>query len=158
VPLWVWESYKIIGIFLFGAACSQLTTDIAKYTIGRLRPHFFDICRPNIDCSLMENKHRYHESFICTNPHSDAYKLKEVRLSFLSGHSSFSAYTMVFLVVCCVLKFLADLLGLYCMAYFCRRRTNEKFFSISAVTPKAAFVSRPEIQRVFFPLIRKKLN
>jgi PAP2 superfamily len=94
----------MIGIFLFGAACSQLTTDIAKYTIGRLRPHFFDICRPNIDCSLMENKHRYHESFICTNPHSDAYKLKEVRLSFLSGHSSFSAYTMVFLVVCCVLK------------------------------------------------------
>ncbi|XP_059478551.1 putative phosphatidate phosphatase [Neocloeon triangulifer] len=99
VPLWVWESYKIIGIFLFGAACSQLTTDIAKYTIGRLRPHFFDICQPDIDCNLAENKHVYHEAFVCTNRQVSAFRLKEIRLSFLSGHSSFSAYTMVFLVM-----------------------------------------------------------
>lgn len=43
IPVWVWEAYKSIGVFLFGCACQQLTTDVAKYTIGRLRPHFFDV-------------------------------------------------------------------------------------------------------------------
>lgn len=43
IPAWVLNSYKYIGIFGFGAACSQLTTDIAKYSIGRLRPHFFSV-------------------------------------------------------------------------------------------------------------------
>ncbi|KAF9794335.1 hypothetical protein SFRURICE_019058 [Spodoptera frugiperda] len=42
IPPWVWEAYQVIGVFLFGCACQQLTTDVAKYTIGRLRPHFFD--------------------------------------------------------------------------------------------------------------------
>ncbi|TMW42821.1 hypothetical protein DOY81_012099, partial [Sarcophaga bullata] len=40
IPDWMVECYKKIGIFGFGAAVSQLTTDIAKYSIGRLRPHF----------------------------------------------------------------------------------------------------------------------
>ena len=43
IPVWVQHVYKFIGILLFGAACSQLTTDIAKYTIGRLRPHFINV-------------------------------------------------------------------------------------------------------------------
>ncbi|CAF4914878.1 unnamed protein product [Pieris macdunnoughi] len=42
IPAWVWEAYRVIGVFLFGCACQQLTTDVAKYTIGRLRPHFFE--------------------------------------------------------------------------------------------------------------------
>ncbi|KPJ03208.1 Putative phosphatidate phosphatase [Papilio xuthus] len=41
LPAWLWEVYKVVGVFLFGCACQQLTTDVAKYTIGRLRPHFF---------------------------------------------------------------------------------------------------------------------
>ncbi|KAE8746661.1 hypothetical protein FOCC_FOCC006649 [Frankliniella occidentalis] len=97
VPSWVWNSYKVIGVFGFGAASSQLTTDIAKYTIGRLRPHFIDVCKPNINCSLPENQHKYWEEFECT-ANIGSRKLKEARLSFPSGHSSFSAYTMVFLV------------------------------------------------------------
>lgn len=46
--------YKAVGTFLFGAAMSQSLTDIAKYSIGRLRPHFLDVCKPNwkaINCS-----------------------------------------------------------------------------------------------------------
>lgn len=43
VPPWVLNAYKQIGVFGFGAACSQLTTDIAKYSIGRLRPHFHSV-------------------------------------------------------------------------------------------------------------------
>ncbi|XP_062269318.1 phospholipid phosphatase 1 isoform X2 [Platichthys flesus] len=87
--------YKAIGTFLFGAAMSQSLTDIAKYSIGRLRPHFLDVCRPDwnqIDCS----SGGYIENFTCTG---DATKVNEGRLSFYSGHSSFSMYCMLFLAL-----------------------------------------------------------
>lgn len=101
IPFWVQQVYKYYGIFLFGASCSQLTTDIAKYSIGRFRPHFISVCQPiimpsNTTCSDPENQGRYIEEFTCGNPDSTARRLKEMRLSFPSGHSSFSMYTMVF--------------------------------------------------------------
>ncbi|KAG8456615.1 hypothetical protein GDO86_002406 [Hymenochirus boettgeri] len=86
--------YKAIGTFIFGAATSQSLTDIAKYTIGRLRPHFLDVCKPNwskINCSL-----GYIENFVCEG---NAAQSNEARLSFYSGHSSFSMYCMVFLAL-----------------------------------------------------------
>lgn len=43
VPVCIKNLYKYIGMFSFGAACCQLTTDIAKYSIGRLRPHFISV-------------------------------------------------------------------------------------------------------------------
>lgn len=43
VPTWMTNTYKHIGFFAFGAVVSQLTTDIGKYSIGRLRPHFFSV-------------------------------------------------------------------------------------------------------------------
>lgn len=43
IPTWINNAYRQIGVFGFGAAASQLTTDIAKYSIGRLRPHFFSV-------------------------------------------------------------------------------------------------------------------
>ncbi|XP_068562854.1 phospholipid phosphatase 1 isoform X2 [Cebidichthys violaceus] len=87
--------YKAIGTFLFGAAMSQSLTDIAKYSIGRLRPHFLDVCRPDwqlINCSLGE----YVEDFTCSG---NAKMVNEGRLSFYSGHSSFSMYCMLFLAL-----------------------------------------------------------
>lgn len=94
---WIWNSYSAIGYFGFGAACSQLTTDIAKYTIGRLRPHFFDVCVPDIDCNLASNLNKYITNYTCTSG-KDAL-VHAARLSFPSGHSSFSFYTMVYLVI-----------------------------------------------------------
>ncbi|XP_055010051.1 phospholipid phosphatase 1 isoform X3 [Boleophthalmus pectinirostris] len=87
--------YKAVGTFLFGAAMSQSLTDIAKYSIGRLRPHFLDICRPDwklINCSMGA----YIEDYTCTG---DPQKVQEGRLSFYSGHSSFSMYCMLFLAL-----------------------------------------------------------
>ncbi|XP_078531214.1 phospholipid phosphatase 1 isoform X1 [Lissotriton helveticus] len=86
--------YKAIGTFIFGAAASQSLTDIAKYTIGRLRPHFLDVCKPDwtkINCSA-----GYIENFVCLG---DKVKVNEARLSFYSGHSSFSMYCMLFLAL-----------------------------------------------------------
>ncbi|XP_028318963.1 phospholipid phosphatase 1 isoform X1 [Gouania willdenowi] len=87
--------YKAVGTFLFGAAMSQSLTDIAKYSIGRLRPHFLDVCKPNwslINCTVGS----YVETFTCSG---DAKMVNEGRLSFYSGHSSFSMYCMLFLAV-----------------------------------------------------------
>ncbi|GIY04762.1 putative phosphatidate phosphatase [Caerostris extrusa] len=96
VPHVIWNIYKRIGIFLFGACMSQLTTDIAKYSIGRLRPHFLSVCEPNVSCSSLD-PHAYVTNFVCLG--KDANAIREGRLSFPSGHSSFSAYTMVFTVI-----------------------------------------------------------
>ncbi|CAL8278970.1 unnamed protein product [Merluccius merluccius] len=87
--------YKAVGTFLFGAAMSQSLTDIAKYSIGRLRPHFLDVCKPDwtkINCTAGG----YIENFTCTG---DARMSNEGRLSFYSGHSSFSMYCMLFLAL-----------------------------------------------------------
>lgn len=57
--------YKAVGTFLFGAAMSQSLTDIAKYSIGRLRPHFLDVCKPDwklINCS----SGAYIEDYVCS--------------------------------------------------------------------------------------------
>lgn len=90
--------YVMVGVFAFGAASSQLVTDIAKYTIGRLRPHFFDLCQvANLD-QLCKDPHAYVEDFQCQASISDHLR-KEMRLSFMSGHSSFSAFTMLYTVV-----------------------------------------------------------
>uniref|UniRef100_A0A8V0YUM1 Phospholipid phosphatase 1 n=1 Tax=Gallus gallus TaxID=9031 RepID=A0A8V0YUM1_CHICK len=86
--------YKAIGTFIFGAAASQSLTDIAKYSIGRLRPHFLAVCQPDwtqINCSL-----GYIENIPCQG---DKAKINEGRLSFYSGHSSFSMYCMLFLAL-----------------------------------------------------------
>uniref|UniRef100_A0A0K8TTU9 Putative lipid phosphate phosphatase n=1 Tax=Tabanus bromius TaxID=304241 RepID=A0A0K8TTU9_TABBR len=103
VPSWAVEAYKQIGVFGFGAACSQLTTDIAKYSIGRLRPHFYSVCEPIMkdgsNCSNPINFGKYIEDFQCIGTNSSPRMLKEMRLSFPSGHSSFSAYTMVYCAI-----------------------------------------------------------
>lgn len=78
IPSWLWNSYKIIGVFGFGAISSQLTVDIAKYSIGRLRPHFIAVCQPSVNCSLPEFQHRYLEDFQCT-ANLNTRKLKEAR-------------------------------------------------------------------------------
>ena len=57
--------YKAVASFLFGAAASQSLTDIAKYSIGRLRPHFLAVCKPvwdHINCRAGG----YIENFNCT--------------------------------------------------------------------------------------------
>jgi phosphatidate phosphatase len=50
-------------------------------------------------CAAAINQNRYIEEFTCGNQESTARMLKEMRLSFPSGHSSFSAYTMIFCAI-----------------------------------------------------------
>ncbi|XP_055316381.1 putative phosphatidate phosphatase [Sitodiplosis mosellana] len=102
IPTWITNAYRQIGVFAFGAALNTLTTDIAKYSIGRLRPHFFDVCKPILldgtNCSDDINRGRYIENFKCLGDSGERL-LKEVHLSFPSGHSSFSCYTMLYCAI-----------------------------------------------------------
>ncbi|KAJ8261226.1 hypothetical protein COCON_G00169490 [Conger conger] len=92
--IYVARIYKAVGTFLFGAAMSHSLTDIAKYSIGRLRPHFLDVCKPVWDQICKTDG--YVENFTCTG---DKTMVNAGRLSFYSGHSSFSMYCMFFLAL-----------------------------------------------------------
>ncbi|MBW02976.1 Phospholipid phosphatase 3, partial [Eschrichtius robustus] len=95
--------YKQVGCFLFGCAISQSFTDIAKVSIGRLRPHFLSVCNP--DFSQINCSEGYIQNYKCRGNDS---KVQEARRSFFSGHASFSMYTMLYLVARCCLLGLRD--------------------------------------------------
>ncbi|CAI2335863.1 unnamed protein product [Caenorhabditis sp. 36 PRJEB53466] len=86
--------YCFIGYFFVGVCFNQLMVDIAKYTIGRQRPHFMDVCRPNIGYNNCTRPDDYITEFKCTT--SDSKLIHEAQLSFYSGHAAFSFYAAWF--------------------------------------------------------------
>lgn len=78
IPSVIWRIYIKIGVFLFGACLSQLTTDIAKYSIGRLRPHFLYVCNSNVSCNEPgQDPHAYVTKFYCQG--TDPHRIREAR-------------------------------------------------------------------------------
>jgi len=94
IPEVVINIYIFWGIFIFGAGFDQMLTNSSKYLIGRLRPFFIHGCEVDfskVNCSNY-NYVIIDDSFCLeTNPKI----LKNIRLSFPSGHSSFAAYCAV---------------------------------------------------------------
>lgn len=86
--------YNIILPFLFGAALEFLARGLTKYLLGRLRPHFLSVCQP--DPSTFNCSTGYIEEYKCTGDPDLVY---QARLSFPSGHASFSVYSMLFLIL-----------------------------------------------------------
>lgn len=95
-------------IWLLGGITSEFLTDISKYTAGRLRPHFIDVCKPRITladsmevsvdeyCDKYAFKYEYITNYRCSGrPEAQ----RDARLSFMSGHSSWSAYSAAHAVV-----------------------------------------------------------
>ncbi|XP_076463267.1 phospholipid phosphatase 1-like isoform X2 [Babylonia areolata] len=127
---WLHASYRTILVFLFGAAVTQLLTEIGKVSIGRLRPHFLDACKPQnlpADCSKV-----FITDNVCTGEES---VVKEARLSFPSGHSSMAVYFATFLMfylqgrlVCRTVKMVRPFLqvAVFCMAFYtCLSRVSD---------------------------------
>jgi len=46
IPLLALDIYRLICYYWVGALGSLLTTELAKYKIGRLRPYFLTLCKP----------------------------------------------------------------------------------------------------------------
>ncbi|PIC43621.1 hypothetical protein B9Z55_004291 [Caenorhabditis nigoni] len=86
--------YCFIGYFFVGVCFNQLMVDIAKYTIGRQRPHFMDVCKPSVGYDTCTAPDVYITEFTCRS--NDTKLVHEAQLSFYSGHSAFSFYAAWF--------------------------------------------------------------
>ena len=102
------ELYRHFGYFSLGALTCLLFTEMSKYSIGRLRPHFLTLCMPNMTKELCHDQYGYKkyvtesEDIICqglTQGTTTKMQLHQARLSFLSGHSSFSFYCAMFIII-----------------------------------------------------------
>ncbi|XP_059478552.1 putative phosphatidate phosphatase [Neocloeon triangulifer] len=102
LPVWLVQLYSVITAFLCGAGFSQITTDIAKYHVGALRPHFYQLCDPGNLCESVTDPFKYFypgdgfENYQCKG--WDLHRIKEARLSFPSGHASLSFYVSTYLI------------------------------------------------------------
>ena len=102
------ELYRHFGFFSLGALTTLLFTELAKYTVGRLRPFYLTACGVKLTPELCKDEFGY-EKFVvidddamCDNLLSGQFTKKQLidaRLSFLSGHSSFSFYCGMFLII-----------------------------------------------------------
>ena len=106
-------SVKDVQRMVTGLLCCILVTDVAKYSVGRLRPHFLTLCNPDYNNVCFDEEAYYsdgegeflnsfyqkyvNESDVCDNEKS--HLLHEARLSFMSGHASFSFYCATFLIM-----------------------------------------------------------
>ena len=99
---WVFiELYRILGYFTLGALFTLLTTEMAKFKVGRLRPYFLTVCNATLDNDTCKDDLGYNifvtpDKVNCTG---DEEEVREARKSFLSGHTSLSFYTATFLIV-----------------------------------------------------------
>ncbi|KAK0136662.1 Phospholipid phosphatase 3 [Merluccius polli] len=92
--LYVSRLYKELGGFLFGCFVGQSLTNMAKLSVGRLRPHFLSVCSVTY-ASLNCTPGTYVASVSCRQP--DHRLVEEARKSFFSGHASFAMYTALYL-------------------------------------------------------------
>ncbi|CCD72709.1 Phosphatidic acid phosphatase type 2/haloperoxidase domain-containing protein [Caenorhabditis elegans] len=84
VRLLTYFGYSQIG-FVMNIALNIVT----KHVVGRLRPHFLDVCKLANDTCVTGDSHRYITDYTCTGPPE---LVLEARKSFYSGHSAVSLY------------------------------------------------------------------
>ena len=96
--------YHAISLFILGISLVLCITEIGKRWVGRLRPHFIAVCKPNLlrlNCTSNGLTGVYYNPIdtggrFCSG---DPKNVLEARFSFPSGHSSYSWYTMIFLIL-----------------------------------------------------------
>jgi len=124
--------FHTVFLFILGIAVCFLITEVGKRTIGRLRPYYVTICNPvwqNLTCtktvSTASGSVVIPQYILDHNCNSSAAErdLQEAKLSFPSGHSSYSTYAFIFLfvyfearIVCPNVQFLKPFLQCLCVA------------------------------------------
>jgi phosphatidate phosphatase len=69
------DIYLSLVPYIFGAALEHIISNIGKYSIGRLRPHFFDVCK--VDFSKVNCSAGYIEEFECLGDNKN--RIREMR-------------------------------------------------------------------------------
>ncbi|XP_034104033.1 putative phosphatidate phosphatase [Drosophila albomicans] len=100
---WYVELGRQFAYFGFGMLLTFDATEVGKYTIGRLRPHFIAVCQPQLSdgslCTDPINLHRYVENYECAGEGYTIADVRQTRLSFPSGHSSLSFYALLYVAL-----------------------------------------------------------
>ncbi|CAF1328146.1 unnamed protein product [Adineta ricciae] len=124
--------FHTVFLFILGIAVCFLITEVGKRTIGRLRPYYLTVCNPiwsNLNCTKSVSTAsglvvipQYITNHYCNSSASEL-ELQEAKLSFPSGHSSYSTYAFVFLfvyfearIICPNIQFLKPFLQCLCIA------------------------------------------
>ncbi|XP_017084303.2 putative phosphatidate phosphatase [Drosophila eugracilis] len=102
-----WTLTNTVRWFLYGYVFNDLLKGIGKHTIGRLRPHFFAVCRPQFPdgSSCADEAHRgglkYHTDYVCQPDlsHASEDMIRDIHVSFPSGHSAMAFYGLVFVAL-----------------------------------------------------------
>ena len=105
LPPWALRALYHARWFLIGVLLTAVLTDVVKMTVGRLRPHFFAVCKPDFsqfNCTDQFGYPIYVTEYRCSGrsdiKDSDLV-IHDAHLSFPSGHSSVSTYSFVFLAL-----------------------------------------------------------
>lgn len=93
--------YINYGYYLTGLVLTTIVVLIGKKTVGRLRPNFLDVCKPDRNpyskCNTYEEVYLIPGvNFKCTS--QDELEVDESKLSFPSGHAATVFYSVVFLI------------------------------------------------------------
>jgi len=135
IPAVLVTCYRQVGCFIFGAAVQQTMTAIGKFSVGRLRPHFFAGCQPEFSqpCEGLNGLSNYITDYECLG--SDSKVINDMRLSFPSGHASFSTFVGVYLALyirarltwdCSwLLRHVIGAMSLYTSLYVCLTRISD---------------------------------
>ena len=87
------DVFYLLMLYLYATGITMFITDIGKYTLGRLRPNYLSVCKPNWSKINCTNVHGFQQAIYgddhCTTTNLKA--LKDARLSFPSGHASYTS-------------------------------------------------------------------
>lgn len=129
--------YISLGTFVLGVLLTYIFHQLGKKTIGRLRPNFLDVCKPNVNpyselCAKRGFTYIVPDVDItCMSGNTTA--IMESKLSFPSGHSSSSFYGSVFLILYVNREWSQELLGAWIHFFQAAYAAFAVFTSLSRV-------------------------
>ncbi|KAK3591652.1 hypothetical protein CHS0354_040561 [Potamilus streckersoni] len=97
---WYWDTcYKTAGVFLFGMSVTVLLGEITKLAVGRLRPHFLDVCKPDYNKTncFSDNIPIYVDVGDQHCQGNEVSLLADARKSFPFIHAAMAFYAVVYL-------------------------------------------------------------
>lgn len=97
------SSLRVIKRYIFSLLCNIFVVLIIKWKIGRLRPHFWSVCKPIINPSMLstqsggEEKNNFITKYTCAN--SNIQEINTSRQSFYSAHACVAFHSAVWLTL-----------------------------------------------------------